>query len=179
MTHQGTPASLCWATENPNMQSSQESRGPFWITRFLVSMLKASLVLIRTRRSRETLLSLAMMKRGCHWGSHWHMDWHLWSHSCLSGSRMIIAILKCGQRYRRERWMTQKFTQIFPPSSCSLISSLHLYLQTDQNRLLHLSGYLILWYKNRINTQSLKMQSQWFTIAQSANNNWILFVNND
>ena len=63
MTHQGTPASLCWATENPNMQSSHESRGPFWITRFLVSMLKASLVLIRTRRSRGRLRSLSMMKR--------------------------------------------------------------------------------------------------------------------
>ena len=76
---------------------------------------------------------------GYHWESHWHMD--LWSHSCLSGPRMIIAILKCEDVTElRPKWHKNSHKN-FP-----LISSLHLYLHPAQSRL-HLLGYLILGYK--------------------------------
>ena len=54
-TYQGTPASLCWATENPNMQSSQVALGPSCTIRLLVSMLKERAVVVRERRRRRDL----------------------------------------------------------------------------------------------------------------------------
>ena len=61
-TYQGTPASLCWATENPNIQSSQVSLGPCWITRFFVSMLKLWHV-CRMRAATRRSLNLFMLIR--------------------------------------------------------------------------------------------------------------------
>lgn len=114
---------------------------------------------------------------GCHWGSHWHIDWHLWSHSCLSGSRMIIAILKCGHvTYLRPQWHKNSH-KYFPPAAVPWYHHcIHICKRIRVDCIFRDTRYFDI---NSINTQSLKMQSQWFTIAESANNNWILFVNND
>ena len=56
-THQGTPASLCCATANPNMHSeSQVVLGPEWTTTEPMSMLKAVVVVRRSRRQQAAAI---------------------------------------------------------------------------------------------------------------------------
>ena len=64
-TYQGTPPSLCWATENPNIQlSSQEPLGLCCITKLFVSMLKLWHVWSMQSRTRSSLsLSMVIMVR--------------------------------------------------------------------------------------------------------------------
>ena len=83
-THQGTPASLCWATEKPNMQSSQLSLGPSCTTRLFVSMLKPWQEARRESRRRRNV-SMTKWTEDLAWGLS----------ALLFILRMISALLKC------------------------------------------------------------------------------------